>query len=442
MSAENHFGGALEPISMDVDTADGHPRHCVGPLPSTATHCYGWISECGTKVPITTLSYCAACAKSMPAGRRFSRTLPMFTRFNCDTYNIDKSLSFGVDNRALVNYKGMRVYLNAFDPAQELTNRRRALTKVRRPDAELKGLLTVNVPSFTCWELLIQGDQTGKFKDSTDMYYKIAEAWTGTGKSKRTIKITSTTGSKDFYMPLSADAAPLTINSYDNGNVFIFQAPSAVEKEHGLAAAHDNQSNKVFITVHVYKRVPAAKPTPSAGIDWQVIQDRMHQGEGSDEDVEFGFPNPRAKGGPIPWPASITTTTGGYGSGPPKSKSRGGGGGGPAKGGAATMMGAFSGSFAEPQAYGGGSNFAMQGKGHQTQVVVSEDTFVRSEEAPIYIAVELVNNETEEERLRCSKLVHSTVQRANTLKTRAVVLGDQAAVSSAKARSDQVAMML
>jgi hypothetical protein len=458
MSAEHHFGGALEPIPVDVTTADGHPRHCVGPLPSTAAQCYGWISECGAKVPIATLSYCAACAKSLPADRRYSHTLPQFYSNNCDTYKIDKSLSFGVDNRALVNYHGMRVYLNAFDPTQVLTHRRRALTKVRRPEAELKGLLTVNVPSFTCWELLIQGDPTGKFKDTTDMYYKVTSAHTGLGKHKRNINITSTTGSKDFYMPLSVDAAPLTINSYDNGNVFIFQAPSAAEKENGLAAAHDTQSNKVFFTVHIYRRVPAVKPTPSASIDWEGIQDRMYQGEGSDEDVEFGFPNPHAKGGSTPRPGWVTTTTtttrgprnskggggpdpifGGYASGP--SKSRGGG---SAKG----SFGVSSCPVAEPHAYGGGSNFAMQGKTHRTQVAVSEDTFVHSGDPPVYIAVELVNSESEEERLRCSKLVHATVERANTLKRRAAVLGQDgdsaatAAVSCAKARSEQVAMML
>jgi len=397
---QEQFGDGCKPIGLNVPNTKGEPRHCIGYNKSSPyTKWFGWINEAGIKIPADKLSFCVGCFQNyLPKDRCYEVTQkeypeyvgPMITRhLVCDTPKTNSSLMFGVDNRCL-HYKGLRVNVNAIE-GENWRPVGKVPTKEAR-EAETKGLLTVPIPTFTSWEMAIMGDPYGEFRNSK-LYYKVQEAWTGTGANKKPIKVMSKSGNTNLYMPLSGKN-PLITNSYDVGEVFVFQAPSNLEVSHGMEASHNRDSNKVFLTITIHERVAAPKPVYYPQYD-------EHMGQMRDGG------RMRSKGG---------------------GQTRGGGrmrskGGGQMRGGRSSDLvddcAEVSKGGASHSDYSGGSNFSMAGKSSHVDAPIVKDTFPRvMEYPPINIAIQLVNNESEEDKIYFTRLIQRQVDEERERQTR------------------------
>jgi hypothetical protein len=379
MSATDHFGPKFAPLKFDVKTADGKPRHCIGPSYTTSpTECYGVTSVAGLKIDSSELTFCSGCAKSMPDDRVFKFPKPL--SFECDTYHINKLMRKGANFRTLET-EHFRVGVNATDGADW-----RPCIKVEDKTKEQHGILTVAVPTMSTFEFSFRG----KYNDTERYYYKVTAASSGTGAAKRTIEVTDAGGHKNFYMPLNADADPLLLNSYKKGEVFVFHAPSEQEVSGGLASDTLGDSNKFFFTLEVFEEI--------------VRPQMVFRGGG--------------------------TTRGGGGT------TRGGG------GGMTKGKGGFGGYGSSSSPLAAGSTFGMAGDSRETMTTKSANTFERVQGIPqVNIAVHLVSNESTEERHRCARLVQAAIDAKDMPARRSEALGGGAAAAGTTTAADQAALM-
>jgi hypothetical protein len=139
------------------------------------------------------------------------------------------------------------------------------------------------VPSMSYWELSVRGDPNGRFKGS-NLYFKVKSAKFGDG---RVVKITNQMGSTNFYTPL--EGSLMTINSYltgVQGQRFFFVAPSTLEKANKLEADHNNESNKLYLTFSIHKKV-----------DWNPEPEPVFRGGGGYRGIAKGATRGSYNGG-------------------------------------------------------------------------------------------------------------------------------------------------
>ena len=371
---QEKFGDGCKPIGLDEPNTKGEPRHCLGHIKSSPNNkWFGWVNEAGIKIPANKLSFCFGCFQNyLPKDRCYEiiqEEYPEYVGPNrtgyllCDTPKTNESLLYGLDNRCL-HYQGLRVNVNAIEGTKW-----RPVGKVPNEEArkrETMGLLTVPMPTFTSWEMSIIGDPYGEFRKSK-LYYKVEEAWTGTGTNKKPIKVMAKSGNTNLYMPLSGKQ-PLIINSYDVGEVFVFQAPSNMELSHAIEASHNMDSNKVFITITIHERVTTPKPISYNSYVHEVMRSGSQmRGIG---DVELSKGNP---------------------------------------------------SYND---YSGGSNFSMAGVSSHMDAPIVKDTFPRAMDyPPIHIAIQLINNESEKDKIHFTRIIQHQVdmerERQDRLRKRA-----------------------
>lgn len=381
-STHEHFGSGAGKMALPLDTPDteGNRRTCIGNnVHNSSIKWYGYIGDDGEKVNVSDLTFCQFCGgNNFPPDRVFlvteqdypSRLMPMLV---CDTSQTANCLKYGIDSRCL-HYGGFRVNVNLINQDDTAWT---PVTRIPTPNAMTaarSGVHIVGVPTSMGWELSIKGDPNGKYRHS-DLLYKIKEAKFGDG---RKVKVTDTRGSTNFYTSFQSNTG-IRFNGYGGENTrFVFWKPSNKEKSHGLQAAHNGESNKLYLTLSIHREVKKPKPQPQPTYD--CYEEGGYRGGGAPQ-MRGGAPQMRGGG----------------------SQMRGGEG--TSKGG--QTRGQEKGGFS----YGGRSNFSSQGNTFHAQTTVVDSTFPEVED-PVEMIVQLVNGEPEEELIHFSRQLQSQVDGA------------------------------
>lgn len=255
----------VESIGFDALSKSGKPRFCVGRQvqhfqPSDELDVWGGISNSGVKVPMEEITLCSVCATAgIPEDKRYRLTKEFW--WTCSVYTLKACRRYGFDVRCMI-LDGLRVGVNAVSGDDW-----RAFPKLADPIKEAAGILTIIGKTCTNYEISIGPASFGRYANTSNMYFKVAQAFTGTGANRRDILVTSRAGSTDFYSPLCDDAAPLIVNSYKKEELFFFQAPSPRDIVAGfIPASHYDDLNKIFFVLDIYRKEP---PPPTKRVrEW------------------------------------------------------------------------------------------------------------------------------------------------------------------------------
>jgi hypothetical protein len=296
---------------------------------------YGIVDKnTGEKIEPKTISICDYCkVKSFDDSEVFvvnDEEYPGLIPYLACAIPVTERVKGYIGDRRSVFIGGIKMNLNITDMGDEEWA---PVTKLRTPEAmkaDKIGVLLADVPTMSYWEFVIKGDEDSPLY--SDENYIQVKATDGTG---RVIKIADQNGITNFVTPIVGGM--VRVNAYDttSDNRFFFQAPSSIETANKLEASHNKQSNKIFITVSIFRKETIVDPP-------------------------------------------VATR--------PKPLYRGGGGGG---------------------AYSGGSNFAASGKSNVANTRKVNARFIKIKE--VEGIIQLVNNESEEERIYMTKKIQDTI---------------------------------
>ena len=352
-STKSFFGQNVDTSLFSPSTRNsaGFLRCCSGISNSESRKPETWYGifdkDTGEKIEPKIISICDYCKhKSFDDSEVFEvkdEEYPGLIPYLACDIPVTERVKEHIGDRRSVFIGGIKINVNITDMEDEEWA---PVTKLLTPEAkkaEAVGVLLADVPTMSYWEFVIKGDEDSHLY-TEENYFKV-EAKDGTG---RVIKIADQNGNTNFVTPIVEGMT--RVNSYDTApdNRFFFQAPSSLEVENKLEASHNKQSNKIFITVSIFRK----------------------------ETIEpvVGSPNePRYRGG------------GGLTRGGGSGLTRGGGGG----------------------AYTGGSNFAASGKSNVFNTRKVNARFIKIKE--VEGIVQLVNNESEEERIFMTKKIQDTI---------------------------------
>ena len=306
---------------------------------------YGIVDKnTGEKIDPKTISICDHCKlKSFDDSEVYNVTEEdypgLIQNLECDIPVTERVKKYIGDRRS-VFIGGIKFNVNITDMKDEEWA---PVTKLRTPEAmkaEKIGVLLADVPTMSYWEFVIKGDEDSHLY--TDENYIQVKATDGTG---RVIKIADQNGITNFVTPIVGGM--VRVNAYDTtpDNRFFFQAPSGIETANKLEASHNKQSNKIFITVSIFRKETIVDPPVTS------------------------HPKPLYRGG-------------GCGNGGAGGLTRGG-------------------------AYTGGSNFAASGKSNVANTRKVNARFIKIKE--VEGIIQLVNNESEDERIYMTKKIQDTI---------------------------------
>jgi len=367
-STHEHFGTGAGRMALPLDTLDtnGNRRTCIGNnVHNCSIEWYGYIGDDGEKVKVSELTFCQFCGRNnFPPDRVFLITdndypSKLIPRLVCDTSKTVNCLRYGIDIRCL-HYGGFRINVNLINQDDTLWTPATRIPTPKAMAAARTGVHIVGVPTSMGWELSIKGDPNGKYRHS-DLLYKIKEAKFGDG---RKVKVTDTRGSTNFYTSFQSNMG-IRFNGYGGENTrFVFWKPSAMEKSHGLQAAHDGESNKLYLTLSIHREMKKPKPQPT----YDCYEEGGYRGGGS-----------QMRGGGEGTSKGVGSQT--------RGQEKGG------------------------SPYSGGSNFSSHGNTFHTETTVVDSTFPEVE-VPVEMIVQLVNNESEEELIHFTRQLQSQVDGA------------------------------
>ena len=278
--ASNHFGAFADTSIFTPQTlsSKGDLRCCVGSSGKSKVW-YGIIKNEKYANP-NYIAFCEFCTKNVI--NFVEQTYPiteedypgLSKRLRCDTLKSRKCIDFiGNDFRTL-RHGGIKFNVNITDEDDKEWS---PITKLQTDyaiEAAKTGVLLANIPTMNHWEFVVKGDDaiqvgldiTNKINYYTTEHYFKVEAKDGTGRS---IVIEDTNGNSNFYTPMIG--GEVRVNSYKpgTGNRFFFQAP-AIEGEvnAGIAASHNNESNKIFLKIGIYEKIET-REVLSAGPKWR-----------------------------------------------------------------------------------------------------------------------------------------------------------------------------
>ena len=345
----SHFGDAVDTsIFSPMDLSSNQSlRCCSGPNASSLSKkWYGVYEKNGTKVSPHYMWVCQYCGENaFTSDEVWEISWKDYDNFStshsCMMYNRLKCIPYIGDRRGMC-YQGIKVNVNVVSEDDKLWAPLTKITTEKAKLAEKNGVLMVNVPTMSYWEFVVMGDEFCQDIYQSNCYFKVI-AKDGTG---RTIKIADQAGNTNFYSPMTNI---LKVNAFgpEKGQRFFFQAPSQLEKEHNLEASHNNESNKIYLTIEIYRKEEMPKTPEEPGL---------------------------------------------YRGGQSRGVTRGGQTRGATRGGSD---------------YTGGSNFASSGTDHTSQTHM---TYARFDKIKyIDCIIQLVNNESEEERIYFAKKLQNQI---------------------------------
>jgi len=231
-------------------------RCCTGPHKDPTGDWYGYI-RCGTRVPPATLSFCGHCARNAFSPEEvFEITHAEYPRLGpmlvCDTYQNDVLKNFGLLNRRKMEYNGFEFGVNGVDRLDD-DSFVPLVTLPEKREVMSGGTLIILCPSKIYWEFTVNPN---KMFWSKNNHFKVSARF-GDG---RVVEILSKSGSSNFVSPCHGGF--INVNAYKpgEGHRFFFDVPSDAEREAGLAASHDKESNKLYITIEVFEDVTPPAP--------------------------------------------------------------------------------------------------------------------------------------------------------------------------------------
>jgi hypothetical protein len=226
---------------------------CIGNNVHINGNIYGWKRDDGTKIPIQNVSFCEYCAKKYPQKNIYLSDTKGGS-FVCNTLFTDVLRDdYGIDERCL-HYDGYRVAVNIVHPENNHIWRPTIKLNSRPETADENGLLISNIPSGSHYEISITTDNHC-YND--DYAFKIESIKFGDGNIVTYSTGPTPIGYSNIRHELKANITAL-INSYHSlkpNTRFYFQRMSETEEELGLTPDHYNKSNKIFITLGLYKKI-------------------------------------------------------------------------------------------------------------------------------------------------------------------------------------------
>ena len=226
---------------------------CIGHNVHINGNIYGWKRDDGTKIPIQNVSFCEYCAKKYPQKNIYLSDTKGGSHV-CNTFFTDKLRdTYGIDERCL-HYDGYRVTINIVHPENDRIWRPTIKLNSRPEEAEENGLLISNIPSGSHYEISITTD-SHCYND--DYAFKIESIKFGDGNIVTYSTGPTPIGYSNIRHELKANISAL-INSYHSqkpNTRFYFQRMTETEEELGLTPEHYNKSNKIFITLGLYKKI-------------------------------------------------------------------------------------------------------------------------------------------------------------------------------------------
>lgn len=261
-SATDHFGSGLDtsPFLPSTPNSKGQLRCCVGPDRSTYPEnakFFGVIKD-GEQINPEIICFCEYCAnKSFTEDKLYKITSEehgdIIQTLICSAYNIELCRPYVGDIRS-VRTRYIKFNINVTDKEDNNWSPITKGTDVLSFEAEKGGVLLADVPTFMYWEFVVKANDiedgiVSKYYD--EKYYFKVSAEDGNG---RKIKICNQDGNENYYTPMVG--GQVKVNSFGGGidDRFFFQAPSQLEIDNSLQASHNNESNKIFITVDIYEK--------------------------------------------------------------------------------------------------------------------------------------------------------------------------------------------
>ena len=380
-TATKHFGPGVDTSKFTpfLPSSTGQPRCCIGSnrhMPNIRWYGVMVKSKSGSVVRYdpNEISFCQYCGENgFKASEVFEireEDYPgLKANLVCDAASTKKYIDI-VGNRRCVlrpftlpNGRTARMQVNV-----NLTDKKDIKwcpvlkgASLHDDEATAAGTLRAKIPTHTYWQFVVQPHINDLDDLPDDLWFKIESA---KFKDGREVLVTNQHGSTNIVTPLVIDrfdgrsAGQIIVKSYKTGvggQNFFFVAPATQEKDSGLAAEHDCLSNilELVITICRTKPKPVYRCTSRGG-------DVMRGGTSKGGGVMRGA---TSKGGGV---------------------MRGGGG-----------------------ALTGGSNFGASGFSENIKTTRTIETeFVDR----VACTIQLVNDETNSERLRFAKMVEDQTQ--------------------------------
>lgn len=254
-TTQHFFGDDVDTTVFDLDRTDasGQPVCC------TLNTGNKWFQF--KTVEPSILSFCEYCGKNyFEKGEvseiDFSKYPHLKGKLECDTRYTKRCKSYGIQRRC-IETDGVQVNVNIVNHKNDSWRPTMRIPTSKGNTAFENGVGIFPLSSMSYWEFVIQGIPGGVL-NNPDYFLKMKSARFGDG---RTVSYTDESGNSNIYF--NAQKSQMIVNSYRTGTEgerFLFVAPSKLEREHHLEAPHNNESNKVFITVGVYKKEQPPQP--------------------------------------------------------------------------------------------------------------------------------------------------------------------------------------
>lgn len=250
-TTSQYFGPGVDTTKFTIDYLSTQGRCCQG---KKSTKCFGYIRS-GMKIPTSELVFCEFCAKNyFEEGETYEEIDSSLINKSCKIAHKPLVERYGISNRNTY-YGEVQVNVNVVNPSDEEFVAACKIPGEKGREASKHGAHICLLPSQCYYEIGVGISSTSRYAGST-FYYKV----NAKTKDGRVIKIADQRGNTNFYMPSSKR---MYINSFESGSSgkrFFFVTPSQLEKDHGMEASHNEESNIIYISVDIFERIPYEEP--------------------------------------------------------------------------------------------------------------------------------------------------------------------------------------
>tara|TARA_B110000285_G_C15078254_1_gene591981 strand:+ start:303 stop:1586 length:1284 start_codon:yes stop_codon:yes gene_type:complete len=272
-TTSNFFGDGADTSVFNPFTlsSNNSPRACIGPNRRNGNFkWYGIYNTYGSKHDPHDLSFCQHCGENAfklnEVWQITNDEYPnLLNELVCDIFKKDNklvgekrciSLPFEyVDNRNSIQ-GAIELNINLIDKDGTFWTPVTLGTDDSDISAKENNVLIAKIPTHQRWQFVIK---CGRNFYQEDLYYKIESI---KAKDGREVKVKNENGSTDFYIPLNNFYGSTHVNGYETGlegEQFFFIAPPTKEIEDGIADASNKFSNIFQGTLTIYKKIMKKK---------------------------------------------------------------------------------------------------------------------------------------------------------------------------------------
>ena len=414
-TATKHFGPGVDTSTFTpfLPSSTGQPRCCIGydrHMPNIRWYGVMLKSNSGSFVRYNPdeISFCQYCGENgFKASEVFEIQAEEYPGLKanlvCDAASTKKYIDI-VGNRRCVlrpftlpngRTARMQVNINLTDEKDIKWCPVLKGASLEDDEATAAGTLRAKIPTHTYWKFVVQAYIKDLDDLPDDLWFKIESA---KFKDGREVLVTNQHGNTNIVTPLvrslrgGRSAGQIIVKSYKtgiSGQNFFFVAPATQEKDAGLAVEHDCSSNILELVITICR----TKPKPV----YRCIQRQTHIQMVTEKDVTSKGDVGLSKGG-VGRSKSGGVMRGISKGGVGRSKSGG------------VMLGISKGGVGRSKGVGsltGGSNFGASGFSDNIKTNRTIETELVDRVA---CTIQLVNDETNSERLRFATMVEDQTQ--------------------------------